>query len=59
EAVLRGQVYNDTVFENALAALFAQVKFRSSPRRATAEYRNHIICDLLKRTLDTALTRAS
>ncbi|MCG7852569.1 MAG: hypothetical protein MIO92_08610, partial [Methanosarcinaceae archaeon] len=59
EAVLRGQVYDDTVFDNALVALFAQVKFRSSPRRATAEYRNHIICDLLKRTLDTALTRTS
>lgn len=59
EAVLRGQVYDSTVFENALAALFAQVKFRSSPRRATAEYRNHIICDLLKRTLDTAWSRSS
>jgi len=39
--------------------LFAQVKLRSSPLRATAEYRTHIVRGLLKQTLDTAWSRAS
>jgi CO/xanthine dehydrogenase FAD-binding subunit len=59
EAILRGQVYDSTIFENTLAALFAQIKFRSSPRRATAEYRKHIVRGLLKQTLDTAWSRSS
>jgi len=59
EEVLRGQVYDDAAFENMLPALFAQVKLRSSPLRATAEYRTHIVRGLLKQTLDTAWSRAS
>ena len=59
EAVLRGQIYDDTAYENMLTALFAQVKLRTSPRRATAEYRTHIIKDLLKQTIDTAWDRAA
>lgn len=59
EAVLRGQVYDDHTYENMLTALFAQVKLRTSPLRATAEYRSHIVQGLLKQTLDTAWDRAT
>jgi xanthine dehydrogenase FAD-binding subunit len=58
EHTLRGQSHNETIFESALAALLAQAHFRTSARRASSDYRRHIIAGLLTDTLETAWQRA-
>ena len=58
EAALRGQSLNDETFNRTLEVLLGQAKFRSSARRAGAEYRKHIVGGLFKDVLDTAWTRA-
>jgi hypothetical protein len=37
---------NETTFESALEALLVQAKFRTSARRASADYRRHILSGL-------------
>jgi CO/xanthine dehydrogenase FAD-binding subunit len=58
EAVLRGQTLNEETFTRTLEVLLGQAKFRSSARRAGAEYRKHIVGGLFKDVLDTAWKRA-
>ncbi len=58
EACLRGQSLNDETFARALDLLLEQAKFRTSARRASADYRRHIVGGLLKDVLDTAWSRA-
>ena len=58
EAALRGQSLNDETFNRTLEVLLGQAKFRSSARRAGAEYRKHIVGGLFKDVLDTAWKRA-
>jgi len=58
DQALLGQPVNDDTMGAALEALLAQVGFRSSPRRASAEYRQHIVAGLFKDTLQTAWLRA-
>jgi CO/xanthine dehydrogenase FAD-binding subunit len=58
EKVLIGKSLNDETFESALEALLAQVGFRSSARRASADYRRHIVSGLFKDVLETAWKRA-
>ena len=58
EAALRGQALNEETFTHALAVLLGQAKFRSSARRAGADYRKHIVGGLFKDVLDTAWKRA-
>jgi carbon-monoxide dehydrogenase medium subunit len=58
EAVLRGNGYSAELLDEALASLLKQASFRTSPRRATAEYRKHIVQGLFKDTFTTAWTRA-
>ena len=50
---------NDETFHAALEALLAQVGFRSSARRAGADYRRHIVAGLFKDVLETAWRRAN
>ena len=45
EDLLRGELLNETIFECALEALLAQAQFRSSARRASVDYRRHIISE--------------
>ncbi len=59
EDALRGQVINETTFTSALNALLGQVKFRSSPRRAGADYRQHLVDGLFKDVLEIAWGRAA
>jgi len=59
EEALRGKPFNITAFESALEALLAQAQFRSSARRASADYRRHIVGGLFKDTLEAAWDRAS
>jgi len=59
EKALIGKPLNDESFNAALEALLAQVGFRSSARRASADYRRHIVTGLFRDVLETAWKRAS
>lgn len=58
EQVLIGKSINDETFEAALETLLAHVGFRSSLRRASADYRRHLVGTLFKDTLEAAWQRA-
>ena len=58
EQALIGKPLNDETFQAALEALLGQVGFRSSARRANADYRRHIVSGLFKDVLETAWQRA-
>jgi len=58
EDTLRGHLLNETTFESALEALLAQAQFRTSARRASADYRRHIVSGLFKDVIETAWERA-
>ena len=57
EKALIGKPLNDQTLEAALEALLAQVGFRSSARRASSDYRRHIVTGLFKDVLETAWNR--
>jgi carbon-monoxide dehydrogenase medium subunit len=57
EAALRGGVFDSALVESALDALLKEAHFRSSPYRATAEYRKSIVGDLLREMLQAAWER--
>jgi xanthine dehydrogenase FAD-binding subunit len=57
EETLRGKSLNETIFESALEALLAQAQFRTSARRASADYRRHIVSGLFEDTLESAWER--
>jgi carbon-monoxide dehydrogenase medium subunit len=58
EDLLRGQSLDKETFESALEALLAQAQFRTSARRASADYRRHIVSGLFKDVIETAWARA-
>jgi len=58
ENALRGQPLNEETFNRTLESLLAQAQFRTSARRASADYRKLIICGLFKDVLDSAWQRA-
>jgi len=58
EAFLRGKPLTEENFSGALEALLGQAKFRTSARRASADYRRHIVGGLFKDVLDAAWERA-
>ena len=51
EASLRGRKLDDLTLEMTLAALLSEVELRTSPHRATSDYRRHLLLTLLRRTL--------
>lgn len=57
EQLLVGKLMNDETVETTLAILLAHVGFRSSARRASADYRRHLIATLFKETLEGAWLR--
>jgi carbon-monoxide dehydrogenase medium subunit len=59
EESLCGQPFNNSTFETVLDALLAQAKFRTSARRASADYRRHIVSGLFKDVIETAWKRAA
>ena len=58
ETALSGQPLNDETFAFTLECLLAQAKFRTSARRASSDYRKHIVGGLFRDTLETAWKRA-
>ena len=59
EALLTGKVFSAETIAEAQACLLAEATFRTSPARATAEYRRELVVVLLKNTLTTAWERAA
>ena len=59
EKALIGNPLNEESMNVALEALLNQVGFRSSARRAGADYRRHIVTGLFRDVLETAWTRAA
>mgnify|MGYP001044566625 CR=1 FL=1 len=58
EEALRGQYYSQTVIETAGKSLAASSRFRTSPRRASSSYRQHLSQFLLPAVLAIAWERA-
>jgi xanthine dehydrogenase FAD-binding subunit len=58
EQALVGKPLDDETMNVAIEALLAQVGFRSSARRASSDYRRHIVTGLFKEVLETAWKRA-
>jgi len=58
EGFLRGQIFDDDLLNQAVNHILLQGSFRTSARRATSEYRKHILADLFKTTFIEAWHRA-
>jgi xanthine dehydrogenase FAD-binding subunit len=58
EAALCGQPFSEESFNCALDALLGQAKFRTSARRASADYRKHIVGGLFRDVFEAAWKRA-
>jgi CO/xanthine dehydrogenase FAD-binding subunit len=58
EAALRGQIPQTRSIQTALDVLLAEARLRTSPHRATKEYRQLVLGVLLNRTLKIAYQRA-
>jgi CO/xanthine dehydrogenase FAD-binding subunit len=56
---LRGNPLNEETFESALEALLAQAQFRTSARRASADYRRHIVSGLFRDVVESVWDRVS
>ena len=59
EDFLRDKSLSEESFECATEALLTQAKFRTSARRASSDYRQHIIVGLFSEVLEAAWSRAS
>jgi carbon-monoxide dehydrogenase medium subunit len=59
ETVLLGRSLDGATLSAALEALLAEAQFRTSPRRASGEYRRFLAAGLLKDVLETAYARAA
>jgi len=58
EDTLRGQSFTEETFARTLEALLGQAKFRTSARRASADYRKHIVGGLFSDVFEAAWARA-
>jgi len=58
EKVLRGQRLNEGTFNRMVESLLTQAQFRTSPRRASSDYRKKIVVGLFRDVFDTAWSRA-
>jgi CO/xanthine dehydrogenase FAD-binding subunit len=54
DKVLIGKTLNEDVFQEASQAMLESVYFRTSPYRASSEYRGHLSTWLLRETLENA-----
>jgi carbon-monoxide dehydrogenase medium subunit len=58
EKTLGGQPLNNETFDRTLESLLTQARFRTSARRASSDYRKHIVGGLFRDTFETAWKRA-
>lgn len=59
EETLRGRTLDSAARAEALEALLAEARFRTSPHRASADYRRHLAAGLFEETLLAAWERAA
>jgi CO/xanthine dehydrogenase FAD-binding subunit len=59
EQIMTGQEITQQNIDSAYEAILTNAKFRSSPHRASAEYRRHLSRNLFEQALQTAWLRAS
>jgi CO/xanthine dehydrogenase FAD-binding subunit len=59
EDSLRGKTLDEESIRAGAAAILREAHFRTSPHRATAEYRQRLAGVLLRQTLQTAWQRAA
>ncbi len=59
EATLRGQSATSDALNRTIESLLGQAKFRTSARRASAEYRRHIVGGLFSDVFESAWSRVS
>ena len=59
ESLLTGQPYTAAMIDRAVDALLSQAVFRSSPRRASADYRRGLVGPLVRGALASAWSRAA
>jgi carbon-monoxide dehydrogenase medium subunit len=59
ENKIRGGKFTDDLIEDAFTELQLQGSFRTSPHRATSDYRRHILKGLFRDTFKTAWIRAN
>lgn len=57
EALLRGAIFQPDLLPQAIETLLGEARFRTSPHRATADYRRHLAGVLLQETLTIAWQR--
>lgn len=57
EEMLKGLVFGPEAIAKAQISILAEAKFRTSPRRATAEYRQQLVVELFKNTILQAWNR--
>lgn len=58
EAALEGKLFDDAAIQAAAESLLSEARFRTSPHRATVEYRREMSRVLLRETLSTAWERS-
>ncbi|MBM3125119.1 MAG: hypothetical protein FJZ87_08575 [Chloroflexi bacterium] len=58
ENTLHGQSFNSETLTRTLESLLGQAQFRTSARRASADYRRHIVGGLFMNVIETAWKRA-
>jgi CO/xanthine dehydrogenase FAD-binding subunit len=56
EAILRGRELSEEVLAQATDVLLREARLRTSPHRATVEYRRHLAGILLRRTISAAVS---
>jgi carbon-monoxide dehydrogenase medium subunit len=58
EVLIRGKTYGKDLMETALEALLAEARFRTSPQRASSDYRKHLGKGLFLATTEATWLRA-
>ncbi|KUK45778.1 MAG: Putative oxidoreductase [Anaerolinea thermophila] len=58
EALMQNQILDDELIKEAVKVVLEQGSFRTSPRRATSEYRKHIVAGLFRDTFNQAWERS-
>ncbi|MGB7094225.1 MAG: hypothetical protein WBD62_06210, partial [Anaerolineales bacterium] len=59
ESIIKGKMFNENTFNQACRVLESEVSLRTSPHRATKEYRELLLSVLLREVLDAAVARCN
>jgi carbon-monoxide dehydrogenase medium subunit len=59
EALMKNKILDEELIREAVKSVLEQGSFRTSPRRATSEYRKHVIAGLFRDTFNLAWERSN